>query len=60
MELEGSLLCSKEPSTGPYPEPARANPSEGLSELNSRSGRLITSLKMEHPTKYLVCDRNIT
>jgi hypothetical protein len=26
MEPEGSLLCSQEPSTGPYPEPDRSSP----------------------------------
>jgi hypothetical protein len=26
MEPEGSLLCSQEPSTGPYPEPDKSHP----------------------------------
>jgi hypothetical protein len=26
MEPEGSLSCSQEPSTGPYPEPDKSNP----------------------------------
>jgi hypothetical protein len=26
MELEGSALCSQEPSTGPYPEPDQSGP----------------------------------
>jgi hypothetical protein len=27
MEAEGSLQCSQEPSTGPYPEPIHTTPS---------------------------------
>jgi hypothetical protein len=30
MEPEGSLLCSQEPSTGPYPEPDQSNPSHPI------------------------------
>jgi hypothetical protein len=26
METEGSLLCSQEPATCPYPEPNESNP----------------------------------
>jgi hypothetical protein len=26
MEPEGSLLCSQDPSTGPYPEPQQTSP----------------------------------
>jgi hypothetical protein len=26
MELEGSLQCSQEPTTGPYPEPDESSP----------------------------------
>jgi hypothetical protein len=26
MELEGSLSCSQEPATGPYPESDESNP----------------------------------
>jgi hypothetical protein len=30
MELEGSLLCSQEPTTGPYSEPDQSNPSHHI------------------------------
>jgi hypothetical protein len=31
MEPEGSLRCSQEPSTGPYPEPNQSSPSHPIS-----------------------------
>jgi hypothetical protein len=31
MELELSLPCAQEPSTGPYPEPDQSNPSHSIS-----------------------------
>jgi hypothetical protein len=33
MELEGSILCPQDPSTGPYPEPDESNPYH-LSKIN--------------------------
>jgi hypothetical protein len=38
MEPEGSLQCSQEPSTGPYPEPDLSNPSY-LSKMGGWVGR---------------------
>jgi hypothetical protein len=33
MEPEGSLPCSQEPSTGPYPEPDQSNPYHAILSL---------------------------
>jgi hypothetical protein len=33
MEHESSLLCSQEPSTGPYPEPAQSSPYYSINSL---------------------------
>jgi hypothetical protein len=33
MEPEGSLLCSQEPSTSPYPEPDQASPYHTIPSL---------------------------
>jgi hypothetical protein len=34
MKAEGSLLCSQEPSTGPYPEPDQSNSYQPILSLN--------------------------
>jgi hypothetical protein len=33
MELDGSLPCSQEPSTGPYPEPDGSSPYQAILSL---------------------------
>jgi hypothetical protein len=34
MEPEGSLLCSQEPATGPYPEPDESGSQSSILFLN--------------------------
>jgi hypothetical protein len=38
MEPEGSLPCSQEPSTGPYPEPDQSNPYQ---QINCEAKKII-------------------
>jgi hypothetical protein len=37
MKLEGSLRCSQEPSTGPYPEPDQSSPCHSILKLHGFS-----------------------
>jgi hypothetical protein len=36
MEPEGSIPCSQEPSTGPYPEPYQSNPIHSIPSYLSK------------------------
>jgi hypothetical protein len=48
METEGSLACSQEPSTGPYPEPDHSIPPHPIS---LRSILILSSdLRLHHPS----------
>jgi hypothetical protein len=48
IESEGSLPCSQEPSTGPYPEPDQSNPYHSI--LSFRSILILSShLHLGHP-----------
>jgi hypothetical protein len=38
MEPEGSLPCSQEPSTGPYPDPDRSSPHHPILSTHLRIG----------------------
>jgi hypothetical protein len=37
MEPKGSLPCSQEPSTGPYPEPHQSDPSHPILSISTLS-----------------------
>jgi hypothetical protein len=50
MEPEGSLSCSQEPSTGPYPEPDHANPSHPILSLVRSILMLYTHLRLGLPS----------
>jgi hypothetical protein len=49
MEPEGSLLCSQEPSTGPYPEPDQFNPYH----LSIACGEIKLNLKLRYALNIL-------
>jgi hypothetical protein len=44
MEPESSLLCSQEPSTGPYPEPNQSRPRHPILILSTPN--IITVIKL--------------
>jgi hypothetical protein len=49
MEPEGSLACSQEPSTGPYPEPDRSSPYHPILSLSNIILILPTHLRLGLP-----------
>jgi hypothetical protein len=50
MEPEGSLPCSQEPSTGPYPEPDRSSPYHPILSLLRSILILSTHLRLGLPS----------
>jgi hypothetical protein len=50
MELEGSLPCSQDPSTGPYPEPDRLSPYHPILYLLRSISILSTHLRLGPPS----------
>jgi hypothetical protein len=50
MEREGSLPCSQEPSTGPYPQPDRSSPYHPILSLLGSILILSTHLRLGLPT----------
>jgi hypothetical protein len=55
METEGSLLCSQEPSTGPYPEPDQSNPYVTQQHLYDVSTELFLCVVRESNPGVLRC-----
>jgi hypothetical protein len=54
MEPEGSLPCSQEPSSGPYPEPDQSNPYHNILSLTyALVFPVVLSFRLSH--KYPIC-----
>jgi hypothetical protein len=58
MEREGSLPCSQEPATGPYPEPVQSNPYHPIPSYlskNHQASILFLKISFGLPIDWVIC-----